>query len=98
MIDIVTTDQLEIRFKGRLDATNADAAMQTVQEATRAPDKDILLDLGELEYISSAGLQVILQCAKNAQQAGRQIALTNPNPSVREILKLSGFLSVIRER
>ncbi|WP_456451254.1 STAS domain-containing protein [Hydrogenimonas sp.] len=97
MIDIVKEEKLRIAFAGRLDATNAAEAMTRVGEGLETLDRDVLLDLGALEYISSAGLQVLLKCAKAAQAAGRGLYLGGANPNVREILKISGFLTFMKE-
>jgi anti-anti-sigma factor len=97
MIEIEKERNLRILFKGRLDATNAPEAMERVNGALEGLDRDILLDLSGLEYISSAGLQVLLKCAKAAQAAGRKLFVTGANPNVREILKISGFLTFMQE-
>jgi len=97
MIEIRKEERLHILFKGRLDATNAAEAMERVGEGLEGLDRDILLDLNGLEYISSAGLQVLLKCAKAAQAAGKKLYLTGANPNVREILKISGFLTFMQE-
>ena len=97
MIDVKKEEKLRISFIGRLDATNAPEAMQKVSEALKGLERDILLDLTDLLYISSAGLQVLLRCAKAAQAAGKALFVTGANPSVREILKISGFLTFMKE-
>jgi len=97
MTTITKEERVRIAFKGRLDATNAAEAMERVGEGLEGLDRDILLDLNGLEYISSAGLQVLLKCAKAAQAAGKKLYLTGANPNVREILKISGFLTFMQE-
>ena len=90
-------ERLRILFAGRLDATNAAEAMAEVSEGLEGLDRDILLDLSELEYISSAGLQVLLKCAKSVQAIGKSLLVTGAHPNVREILKVSGFLTFMKE-
>ena len=97
MLDIVKEEKLRIVFKERLDATNAAEAMERVTEGVEGLDRDILLDMSGLNYISSAGLQVLLKCAKAAQAAGKKVYVTGANPNVREILKISGFLTFMQE-
>lgn len=97
MVEITKEDKLRIAFKDRLDATNAAEAMELVTEGVEGLDRDILLDMGRLGYISSAGLQVLLKCAKAAQAAGKRVYVTGTNPNVHEILKISGFLTFMQE-
>ena len=51
----------------------------------------VILDLSGLEYISSAGLRVLLIVAKKVQQAQGKVALCGLTPNVREIFAISGF-------
>ncbi|WP_201352605.1 STAS domain-containing protein [Hydrogenimonas urashimensis] len=97
MPDITKEEKLRIAFKGRLDATNAANVMNEVTEGVENLDRDILLDLHDLEYISSAGLQVLLKCAKTAQVSGKKVYVAGANPNVKEILKISGFLTFMQE-
>ncbi|MFP4333323.1 MAG: STAS domain-containing protein [Campylobacterales bacterium] len=97
MIEIVKNEDLVIKIKDRLDATNSSEAMQAVDEALKDLKYDVRLDVSELEYISSAGLQVVLKCAKISKSAGREIYLVGAKDGVLEIFKISGFLSFLKE-
>jgi len=97
MVSIVDGDTITISFQKRLDATNSEDALAQISPALDSLNKSIILDMSELEYISSAGLQVILHCAKAAQQAGSQAGIRGMNDNVREILKISGFLTFLKE-
>ena len=97
MVEIVKGEKLRIVLKDRLDATNAAEAMELVTEGVEGLDRDIVLDMSALNYISSAGLQVLLKCAKAAQAAGKKVYVTGANPNVHEILKISGFLTFMQE-
>lgn len=85
----------EIRFdesgavvaQGRLDAANAPQA----QEFLDAVDGACLLDLGKLEYVSSAGLGVLLRTHKRLMGTGGGLKLVNVNSHIADIFMYSGF-------
>jgi anti-sigma B factor antagonist len=79
----------QIIIKGRLDAETAPQAGKLIQEAVGEGNVRLLFNLCELEYISSAGLRLILQTAKNVYEEDGQIVLCCSNEIVREILKTS---------
>ena len=49
------------------------------------------IDLSELDYVSSAGLRVLLVAAKAAKAKGGKVTLLAPKPATLEVLKISGF-------
>ena len=58
-------------------------------------NKKILVNLKELEYVSSAGLRVLLTAAKLVQASGGQIKFCQPNDLVKQVLEISGFNSLL---
>ena len=80
--------------EGRLDFGSA-AGFQRELEATLAgggtAPAALIVDCTALEYVSSAGLRVLLQAARSAQRAGISFALCALRPAVREVFELSGF-------
>lgn len=81
---------------GRLDAANsreANRQLGAIQEAN--PGAPLLLDLSALDFLSSAGLGVILQAAKRARDARARLALCSPRPAVAQILDISGFDTLV---
>lgn len=79
---------LQIIFQGRLDADTAPQAAESIRESIIGrQNMRLLFDLCALEYISSAGLRVILQAAKEVYRQGGQIVLCCSNEMVREILQ-----------
>ncbi len=78
---------------GRLDADTApalEARLATVEEA-----KAVILDLGATDYVSSAGLRVILAAAKRNMGVGRPFLLCRLTPSVSEVFRLTGFHHIL---
>jgi len=79
-----------LHFSGRLDGTNSAATDTRLADAvSRHPA--LVLDLGALDYISSAGLRVLLKAAKQAQTARQKLVLAALQPSVKQVFEISGF-------
>lgn len=87
MFDIRLGEQGEVVCEGRLDASQA-AKAQAFLDALPAPG---VIDLSRLEYISSAGLGVLLRTQKRIQQSGRGLRLVRPTRHIRNIFHYSGF-------
>ncbi len=97
MIQIEKATRLIITFSGRLDATNSQQASEQIDKVLENIDRDLELNVEKLEYISSAGLQVVLKCAKAAKAAGKETYLHGASGNVLEIFRLSGFLTFLKE-
>jgi len=83
-----------LELAGRLDSASARGFEERVMEAVGKGETALLIDLGNLSYISSAGLRVLLVGAKRLQQTGGKIALCSMSASIREVFQISGFLSI----
>ncbi len=97
MVEIEKKERLVLKFIDRLDATNAEETSDAISKEMETLNQDIELEVNRLEYISSAGLQVILKCAKAAKAAGKEIYLHGAKGNVLEIFRLSGFLTFLKE-
>lgn len=84
-----------ISIKGRLDADSAPDAEKVVKDALEGQTTRVLFNLGALEYLSSAGLRVLLSAAKELRRRDGKIALCSLNEFVKEIFEVSGFQSLI---
>jgi len=80
---------LVIELEGRLDTTTAP---QLEEELKNSLDgvKELTFDLSALEYISSAGLRVLLTAFKTMRNKGK-MKITNANELVREVFEVTGF-------
>jgi anti-sigma B factor antagonist len=87
MFEIRLGQQGEVICEGRLDASQA-AKAQAFLDALTAPH---VVDLAAMEYISSAGLGVLLRTQKRALQTGGGLRLINVNRHIRDIFRYSGF-------
>ena len=85
---------LELNISGRLDAVSAVDADKTFSSVIDGGNNNLLIDLAELDYISSAGLRVLLVVAKRIQQNRGNVVLCALNANVKEIFEISGFSSI----
>ena len=97
MITIDKEKNFLITLSDRLDAMNADEAKEQVLNALVDVDRDVVIDVKALDYISSAGLQVVLKCAKIAEENEKQCFLKGAKGTVKEIFQVSGFLTFLKE-
>ncbi len=79
---------------GRLD-TNTAPEFEATLLATLSEIERVIVDFSQLEYISSAGLRVVLMGAKRARQAGGALVLCGLAPNIRDIFAVSGFLKLL---
>jgi anti-anti-sigma factor len=79
------------RPKGRLDSSACPAFEAEIVGALGAGNQRVLFDFSELDYISSAGLRVILMAAKRLKESGGKMALCSLNEMIREVFEVSGF-------
>ena len=81
---------------GRIDGTNAKAFEEALLGRIDAGDSQILMNFEGINYISSAGLRVLLMAAKRTSQAkGGQLALCAVQDHIQEVFKFSGFAEII---
>ncbi len=80
---------------GRIDGTNY-LECQNILESGIDPDENaMILDFGQLGYLSSAGLRVCLVIAKKFTEPGRSFGICNLSRSIRDIVTVSGFDQII---
>ena len=88
--DKIVNDWQVLTICGRIDTITANIAENKAKEILDSCTK-LALDLEDLEYISSAGLRVLLRLAKKAQKENKKFCLVNINDLVKEILEESGL-------
>jgi anti-sigma B factor antagonist len=82
-----------LNISGRLDTTTAPALETVIAETTGTCDQ-LILDFADLEYISSAGLRVILK-AQKAMAAKGGMKLLHVNETIMEIFEITGFSDIL---
>ena len=86
---------VSIAIKGRLDADSSPEAEKVVTKVLEGQTTRVLFNLEALEYLSSAGLRVLLSVAKEMRRREGKIVLCSLNAFVKEIFEVSGFQSLI---
>jgi len=79
---------------GDLDNVASSQAEQLLAPVFVRKDCDIVLDCGELNYISSSGLRILLRVFKHTRANGHKAVLRGLKDDVKEVLQLSGFVSL----
>ena len=87
MFEMRRNDDGVFRLSGRLDASQADHA----QEDFQALSGPLTLDFTDLEYISSAGIAVLVQTYKRLRESGHDMRLVNLTPRVRNVFTYAGL-------
>ena len=88
----IENDTLYLELVGRVDTSNADQIEQSIQKIrTENPTANCVLDAEKLEFISSAGLRIILRLLKEL----KQLKIINVNSEVYEILDMTGFTDML---
>jgi anti-anti-sigma factor len=80
-----------VTLTGRLDSSAAQSAESKLGDTIGTGVPHVAIDMSGLDYISSAGLRVLLVLAKKVQQAKGKVALFGLMPNVREVFSVSGF-------
>jgi len=80
---------------GQLNSNNAGEVENEILAWIGAGERKMVLDMEHLEYISSAGLRVVLVAAKKLRQEKGQLVLCALSPSTHEVFEISGFLTIL---
>ena len=86
-------DETTLEIVGRLDTITAPALEKTINDDINGT-KDLVLDLKGLEYISSAGLRVLLSSQKKMQQIGSMM-VRNVCEAVMDVFEMTGFADIL---
>ena len=89
----INGDALMLIVSGRLDTQTA-PELENELDASISGVKDLTFDMTNLEYVSSAGLRVILKAQKVMNTQG-SMKLTGVNDSIMEVFDITGFLDIL---
>lgn len=89
-----TEDQLQIALTGQLDTLSA-PLLDAELSGLDASVKQLSLDFTNLDYISSAGLRVVLTAQKEMNARQGKMTVSGANETIRHVFKLTGFSSVL---
>ena len=80
---------------GRVDGFTSPELEKRISEIIERGDHRLLLDCANMDYISSAGLRVLLVSAKKCQQQGGKLSVCALQPSCKSVMEVSGFLNML---
>ena len=86
-------EKREMSLEGRLDTTTA-PQLEAVMKETLDQVTELTLDFEKLEYISSAGLRVLLSAQKIMNKQGHMV-IRNVNEDIMEIFEVTGFSDIL---
>ena len=93
IIKTQTGSCLTLALEGRLDTTTAPELEVEVREAL-AGVTELVLDFAKLEYLSSAGLRVILAAQKTMNKQGAMV-VRHVNETIQEVFEITGFTDIL---
>ncbi|MCB1009205.1 MAG: STAS domain-containing protein [Acidobacteria bacterium] len=85
---------LVVALTGQLDTRASPKLEKSLDEALSGGRGEVLIDCAQLDFITSAGLRVLLMTGKRLASAGGRLALCSLNLSVKEVFDVSGFASL----
>ena len=95
-IDIRESAGVQIlAFEGNLDTNTSPEAEAKINELIDGGASKLLVNFEQLNFISSAGLRVLLATAKKLGPAGGTLRICALNPTVQEVLDISGFGTIL---
>ena len=93
IVSEMNNEKMVITLKGRLDTKSA-PKLETLIKTTLDEVNELCFDMNKLEYISSAGLRVLLSAQKIMDKRGR-MSVTGCNDDIMEILDITGFSDIL---
>ncbi|MCL2689129.1 MAG: STAS domain-containing protein [Chitinispirillia bacterium] len=97
-MDVVKSQEsgkITFAVTGRLD-TNTAPEFQPVLLAALSEEKQVELDFKEVEYVSSAGLRVLLLGEKTAKTNNAALIIVNPSKEIKEVFDMTGFSDILK--
>jgi anti-sigma B factor antagonist len=86
-----------IKVKGRLDSSTAPQLQDTLNNITENGRYKIVLDLGDVDFMSSAGLRVLVNTQKNCKRYNRgEVVLADVPANIHAALDLAGFIPLFK--
>jgi anti-anti-sigma factor len=98
LIDIkeeIKNDILILKIQGRLDAVSSPTAERKIFDYINNGQHKLLLEFSGIDYLSSAGMRMLLSTTKKLKTLGGKLVVCSVTPNVMDVLKMSGFDHVL---
>ena len=86
--------KVTVALEGRLDTITAPDLEKELKILNEGAE-EVIFDFADLEYISSAGLRVLLSEQKSLQPSGGKMIVKNVNEVIMEVFEITGFVEVL---
>jgi len=81
-------------LNGEMDTAAAVEAEEVLKPLYQSNGKDVIIDCKNLDYIASSGLRILLGILKGAKASGSRVVLKDVNDDIKNVFKLTGFISI----
>ena len=81
-------------LEGEMDTAAAVEAEKVLKPIYNSNGKDVIIDCTNLEYIASSGLRILISILKGAKAGGSKVVLCGVNDDIKNVFKLTGFISI----
>ena len=81
-------------LEGEMDTAAAIEAEEVLKPIYNSNGKDVIIDCTNLEYIASSGLRILLSILKGAKASGSKVVMKGVNDDIKNVFKLTGFISI----
>lgn len=85
-----------VEVSGRIDSMNANELGEALSDAIAENNVHLVLDLSQVEYMSSAGLREMVAAFKSARRAAGDLRIAQPSERVREVLEMAGLDAIFQ--
>jgi anti-anti-sigma factor len=95
---IVSTSEdavTRVAFKGRLDLQGTREIERMFVEQTTTSGRAAVVDLGEVSFLASMGMRLLVQVAKALHRSGRRLVILRPQENVRQALEVAGLVEIL---
>lgn len=80
-----------VDIAGRIDAARAPELETALEDLLSKGHRNLILDMAEVDFVSSSGLRVMLTARKSAQKAGGDLSIARPSQRVKDTLDIAGL-------
>ena len=81
-------------LNGEMDTAAAVEAEEVLKPLYQSNGMDVIIDCKNLDYIASSGLRILLGILKGAKASGSRVVLKDVNDDIKNVFKLTGFISI----
>ncbi len=83
-----------VTLEGEMDTVAAIESEEILKSLYKTDGKEVIIDCNGLEYIASSGLRILLGILKGAKASGSRVVMRGVNDDIKNVFKLTGFISI----